>query len=138
MSHTYKNLAIIQVYILTTFFCFGSLLNHDRLFLDFGFEGRPVLIGFLLAGEIMGPFDSLVKYLMNLVSRAFEFQADEYAFHLGYGEQLSSGLLKLQKENKSNMNPDPMYSAYHHSHPPLRERLQAIKDAMASQKPKGQ
>ncbi|KAJ1881269.1 CAAX prenyl protease 1, partial [Kickxella alabastrina] len=47
---------------------------------------------------------------------------------LGYGEQLASGLIKLQIENKSVMNPDPLYSAYHFSHPPLVERLNAIND----------
>ena len=32
----------------------------------------------------------------------------------------------LQEENLSAMNTDPLYSAYHYSHPPLVERLRAI------------
>lgn len=32
----------------------------------------------------------------------------------------------LQEENLSAMNTDPWYSAYHYSHPPLVERLDAI------------
>lgn len=31
-----------------------------------------------------------------------------------------------QEENLSAMNTDPWYSAYHYSHPPLVERLQAL------------
>ena len=40
-----------------------------------------------------------------------------------YSEQ---ALLKLEEENKSAMNVDPLYSSYHYSHPPLAERLRAI------------
>ncbi|KAJ6338420.1 hypothetical protein OIU76_007981 [Salix suchowensis] len=63
---------------------------------------------------------------LNLVSRAFEFQADAFAKKLGYGSALRAGLVKLQEENLSSMNTDPWYSAYHYSHPPLVERLAAI------------
>ncbi len=57
-------------------------------------------------------------------------QADGFAVGLGKGEQLRSALLKMQKENKSSMSVDPLYSAYHYSHPPLEERLAAIDKAM--------
>jgi STE24 endopeptidase len=36
---------------------------------------------------------------------------------------------KFQEENLSAMNTDPWYSAYHYSHPPLVERLQALEDS---------
>lgn len=67
---------------------------------------------------------------MNLYSRHNEFQADRFAVNLGYGELLQSALVKLHVENKGNLNPDPLYSALHYSHPPLIERLDAIKAAM--------
>lgn len=35
----------------------------------------------------------------------------------------------FQEENLSAMNIDPWYSAYHHSHPPLVERLAAIDES---------
>jgi len=35
----------------------------------------------------------------------------------------------LATENLSNMVPDPWYSMYHYSHPPLLERLRAINRA---------
>ena len=34
---------------------------------------------------------------MNVLSRRFEFQADEFAVHLGKKEKLKSALLKLYK-----------------------------------------
>lgn len=36
--------------------------------------------------------------------------------------------IRLQEENKSSANIDPWYSTYHHTHPPLVERLKAIEN----------
>lgn len=48
----------------------------------------------------------------------------------------AQALLKLEEENKSAMCVDPLFSAYHYSHPPLAERLMAIDNAIASQSKK--
>ena len=40
------------------------------------------------------------------------------------------GLVKMSIENRSNLDPDPIYSTYHYSHPPLLQRLSAIDEGM--------
>ena len=65
--------------------------------------------------------------MMTVLSRRFEFQADEFGKHLGYATQLQSALIKLHKENLGFPVADRLYSAYHYSHPPLLERLRALK-----------
>ncbi|KAL0339440.1 UNVERIFIED_CONTAM: CAAX prenyl protease 1 [Sesamum angustifolium] len=84
------------------------------------------MFSFIAVQHTVIPLQHLVSFLLNLVSRAFEFQADAFAKKLGYGAPLRAGLIKLQEENLSAMNTDPWYSAYHYSHPPLVERLAAI------------
>jgi STE24 endopeptidase len=37
-----------------------------------------------------------------------------------------SGLLKLSKDNASNLTPDLLYSAYYYSHPPIAERVKSL------------
>ena len=66
-------------------------------------------------------------FLMTMLSRRFEFQADEFGKKLGYGVKLQSALIKLHKENLGFPVADKWYSAYHYSHPPLIERLEALK-----------
>ena len=44
--------------------------------------------------------------------------------------------MKLHVENLSCMAPDRLYSVYHYSHPPLVERLAAIRDEERAQKKK--
>ena len=72
---------------------------------------------------------------MTVLSRRFEFQADEFATKtLGRGDMLGSALIRLNKDNLSFPIYDPLYSGWHHSHPPLLERLSAIRAAKDSRK----
>jgi STE24 endopeptidase len=70
--------------------------------------------------------DTVIKLLMNILSRRYEFQADEFAHKLGYSTQLARSLIKLQIQNLSTMDADWMYASYHFSHPILSERLGAL------------
>ena len=70
--------------------------------------------------------DAVVKLLMNILSRKFEFEADKFALDLGYKQELAKSLIKLQVQNLSTMDADWMYASYHYGHPILAERLAAL------------
>ncbi|CAM6084624.1 unnamed protein product [Calypogeia fissa] len=126
LSHTMYSFVAMQVLTLLQFGGYTLIRNSKGLFHSFGFSSQPVLIGLVLFQHIIMPLQHLVSFGLNLVSRAFEFQADAFASKLGYTDSLRGGLIKLQEENLSAMNTDSWYSAYHYSHPPLVERLQAL------------
>ena len=65
--------------------------------------------------------------MIQLVRR-FEYQADSFAKSLGFSEKLKTALIKLHKDNLSFPIADPLFSAFHHSHPTLLERLAALSD----------
>ena len=71
---------------------------------------------------------------MNILSRKFEYEADAFAVRLGYTEDLSKSLIKLQVQNLSTMDADWMYSSYHFTHPILPERLRALEQQVAKTK----
>lgn len=56
--------------------------------------------------------------------------ARRFAATLGHGAELRGALLRLDATNRSSQNVDPLFSAYHHSHPPLLERLRALDRAV--------
>jgi len=126
LSHTLKMLALSQIHLFGIFFLFGLIHHNKRFFHEFGFSTQPTLIGLLLFSLIIRPLDSVLQFLMHLISRHSEFQADEFAKGLGYANELVTGLIKTQKKNKGTLVPDPLYCAYNYSHPPLLERLNAI------------
>ena len=84
----------------------------------------------LFLSTIWAPVDKFLSFLVTLNTRRNEFQADQYSVALKYGPLLKMGLVKMSIENRSNLDPDPVYSLYHYSHPPLLQRLEAIDDGM--------
>jgi STE24 endopeptidase len=118
---------ISQAHFFYIFSLFSVFVNNNSLYADFGFtKQHPIIIGFLLFSDILGPMDNVIKLLMNILSRRFEFQADAFANNLGYTNELSRSLIKLQIQNLSTMDADWMFASYHFSHPILSERLKAL------------
>ncbi|KAG0458780.1 hypothetical protein HPP92_021908 [Vanilla planifolia] len=128
LNHTVFSFIAVQILTFMQFGGYTLVRNSSDLYLSFGFKTQPVLIGLIIFQHTVIPIQHLVSFGLNLVSRAFEFQADAFGKKLGYGKALRAGLVKLQEENLSAMNTDPWYSAYHYSHPPLVERLAALED----------
>ncbi len=75
---------------------------------------------------IAAPYNSLLDFCMTCLSRRFEFQADAFAASLGRAPQLKTALVKLNNDNLGFPVYDWLFSAWHHSHPPLLERIHAI------------
>ncbi|XP_061338963.1 CAAX prenyl protease 1 homolog [Gastrolobium bilobum] len=126
LNHTVYSFIAMQVLTLLQFGGYTLVRNSTDLYRSFGFDTQPVLIGLIIFQHTVTPLQHLVSFGLNLVSRSFEFQADDFAKKLGYASALRAGLVKLQEENLSAMNTDPWYSAYHYSHPPLVERLAVL------------
>jgi STE24 endopeptidase len=73
-----KNMQLIcqQAHMLYIFALFTAFINNKSLFQSFGFYNeRPIMIGFLLFSDALAPMDAVVKLLMNILSRKFEFEA---------------------------------------------------------------
>lgn len=116
-----------QLNVFYIFSLFSVFVNNSSLYADFGFvKEHPIIIGFILFSDALAPMDLVIKLLMNIMSRRFEFQADAFANGLGYKSELASSLIKLQIQNLSTMDADWVYASYHFSHPILSERLKAL------------
>ena len=127
MSHTTKQLAIAQAHLFVMFALFSGFVHNRSLYEAFGFYNeQPIIIGFMLFSEVLSPTESIIGLLMNILSRKFEFEADQFGAQMGYSKELARSLIKLQIQNLSAMDADWMYSAYHYSHPILTERLRAL------------
>lgn len=137
LSHVLQMFVIQQVYFLAMFALFGFSLNDPQLYLSFGFNPntKPTIIGLMLfLSTIWAPVDKFLSFLVTYNTRRNEFQADQYSVGLNYGPTLKMGLVKMSIENRSNLDPDPLYSLYHYSHPPLLQRLEAIEAGMKKKK----
>lgn len=128
MSHTTRMFVFIQLHLFEVFALFSAFIANKSLYSSFGFHNEmPILVGWVLFSDIFTPVDSLFMFLFNMMSRKHEYEADHYAYDLGFGDDLAKSLVGLHVENLSTVDADSWYSTYHHSHPILPERLKALK-----------
>lgn len=128
-SHNLKNICISEINLFLTLFVFGYFINQQDVFTSFGFpDSRPTIIGFILVFQLIFlPYHEVFQFLIIQLIRRFEYQADRFAKSLHRGAALCSALTKLHKDNLSFPIADPLYSAFHHSHPTYLERLSALR-----------
>lgn len=127
-NHVWKNLLLAQISILINFYVFDMLLHYHPMYIAFGFtESEPILIGLIIVlTYILLPINELIDFGQTVCSRRFEFQADNFAKGLGYAENLKKALIKLQTDNLGFPVFDKLYSNWHHSHPPILQRLETL------------
>lgn len=130
-GHIIKNLIIMQVNLFLLFAGFSTMFKYPPLYKALGFyDFQPVLVGlYIVFSFVMMPYNALLNFLMTCLSRKFEFQADDFAVKLGKAEPLEKALLQLNKDNKGFPVYDNLFSAWHHSHPPLLERISVLKES---------
>lgn len=137
LNHFFVNLLIAQANLFFMFFVFGQLVNVDKLFVGFGFPSTtaPMLIRLIVVFQfVFMPYSSVLEFLMTILSRKLEFQADEFAVSLKPGEKLKRALLVLTLDNLSFPIYDHLYSLFNLSHPPILERMKAIDEAEKKKK----
>ncbi|CAM6001606.1 unnamed protein product [Sphagnum balticum] len=129
LGHTLSMLAISEINILLMLFGFATVYTQKELYDAFGFvDSQPTLIGLMIVFQyVFAPYSELLGIMMTLFTRYNEFGADRFSAELGYGEKLCSSLIKLTKDNLSFPVNDWLYSWLTHSHPPVVERIRAIR-----------
>ena len=130
-GHWAKWHSIILLFISFTnifiiFYLLQFFINEIPIFVSFGFEQKSVFIGLYLFFLIYSPVTFFINAIQNYIVRIIEYQADKYSYELGYGDYLKKALIKLSESNKSDLDPDPLYSIINYSHPILVERIRAI------------
>lgn len=130
LGHVTKNIIISQVHLFLMFFAFGYLFHFDPVYRAVGFKDgeKPILVGLILIFTyLFGAYNSLITFAMTVLSRKFEYQADEFAQKLGYSDELCKALIKLNIDNLGFPVYDWMYSSWSHSHPTLLQRMDRLK-----------
>lgn len=125
LSHNLKGMVIGWTQMLAFFWLFSKMVHDKNVYASFGFHTQPAFIGLILFSLLYSPVDHLLGFLMNVLTRRFEYEADKFAT-VDKKKDLRDALIKLHLENLSNMIVDSWYSSYHFSHPHLLERLKAI------------
>jgi STE24 endopeptidase len=126
-GHVRRRLLLSLGALLASLLVLSWLVPWPPLHAAFGF-GAPTLHGAVaLLALGGGAFVFWLQPLASRLSRRHEYEADRFAVRVARApEALKAALVRLNRENLSNLHPHPWYSAWYYSHPTLLERLAAI------------
>jgi STE24 endopeptidase len=131
-KHVIKMLVASSVISFISFAILGWLINEMWFYNGLGVEHKSNAAALLLFMLASPAFTAFMQPISAYFQRKFEFEADSFASEHAQASKLISGLVKLYKENANTLTPDPLYSAFHYSHPPAAIRIAHLESKMVS------
>jgi STE24 endopeptidase len=129
-KHVIKMLVATSVMSLISLAILGWLIHEPWFYNGLGVE-QPSNAAALLLFMLVSPvFTFFMQPISAYFQRKFEFEADDFAANNAKATKMISGLVKLYEENASTLTPDPLYSAFHYSHPPAAIRIAHLETKM--------
>jgi len=129
----YKKKHTIQMLILSTIqtgiilYIFSLALSLPSVSLALGWSQQSFHLWAVAFGILFTPISMIFGMLTSVFSRKNEYEADNYAKIYYSWKHLSAALIKLSRNNLSNLRPHPAYEFFYYSHPTVLKRLAALK-----------
>ncbi|MGB5442281.1 MAG: M48 family metallopeptidase [Gammaproteobacteria bacterium] len=137
LKHVQKRFLSMAALSLGGLAILGWLAGQAWFYNGLGVSQPSTWMALLLFMMVMPVFTFFLQPLMSLLSRKHEFEADAYAVAQSSGSDLIHALVKMYRENASTLTPDPLFSAFHDSHPPAPVRIAHISAKIATTAPGG-
>ena len=137
-GHLLKDLLLRLAHSAVLFWLLSLFLDRQGLFDAFGVADPSVHAGLVLFGMLFTPIELALSLVINRFSRRYEFEADAFAVETtGQAVPLISALKKLSADSLSNLTPHPLHVLLRYSHPPVLERVAALRALDPKQQPAG-
>lgn len=128
LHHVRKGLIRSIAFSFVTFYALGLLLPLTPFYQAFRFEAVTPHAALVVFSMWSGLLSFWIQPLQCWISRKHEFEADRFAREaLGTGTDLVDALRVLREKSSSMPFAHPLYSAWYYSHPPMIERIRALK-----------
>jgi len=122
-----KFIGFFMVVSLAGFALLAWVLPQAWFYQSFGvFEPQmgAALVLLLMVAPIAG---FIFTPLQSAFTRSIEYAADAYAVRHTNADDMVGALVALYRDNAGTLTPDPLYVAYHYSHPPGSARIGHIR-----------
>jgi len=127
-GHILKYMAIEILTKGLMFFILSLFIKNPNLFTAFKMQEVSIYAGLFFFGFLYAPINMIFSIFANFLSRKHEHEADIYAITTyKKPEDFISALKKLTIDNLSNLTPHPLKVFFSYSHPPILERIEAIR-----------
>jgi STE24 endopeptidase len=127
-QHVLVRMLVMQVLLFAFAYLLFWLAPSSWLPAAVGLESASFMARFLILSVAAATLLFPLTPLFAAWSRHDEREADQFAVDLhGAPRDLADALAKLGTENLANLHPHPLYAAFYYSHPPLAERISALR-----------
>ncbi|MDR1720838.1 MAG: M48 family metallopeptidase [Endomicrobium sp.] len=127
-GHVLKSTIFSFVLTLITLFAFSLFINKKWLYEAFLMNTQPIYAGIILFPFLCKPVSLIISVISSYFSRKNEYEADAYAIKTYKKPQdMINALKKLSVDSLSNLYPHKLKVFLEYSHPPILERIEAIK-----------
>jgi STE24 endopeptidase len=128
-KHIVKGMMVSVLHAGVMFYLLSIFLTHAGLFEAFFMQKPSIYAGLIFFALLYTPIELVLAIFMNLLSRRNEYEADRFAAETtGQPENLITALKKLSVDNLSNLTPHPLMVFLHYSHPPVLQRIAAMRN----------
>ncbi|MDP2091292.1 MAG: M48 family metallopeptidase [Candidatus Gracilibacteria bacterium] len=125
-KHTMQMLAFSVIQTGIMFYVLGLALKMPEISYAMGSQTSSFAVGLVAFGLLYTPISIVFGLLGNILSRKNEYEADEFAGINFNPTDLKNALIKLSRNNLSNLRPHPAYEFFNYSHPTVLKRLSAL------------
>ncbi len=133
-KHLLKHIIASEAIAFIAIYIAYWILRNDFLISLFHIEKSSFFAKIIVLGFIGSIVSFFITPVANFFSRRHEDEADRYSYELtGDSGSMISALVKLSRDNLSNLHPHPIYALFHYSHPPVLERIRKIKELGAEE-----
>jgi len=126
-NHIKKRISVLGSVFLIGLAILGWLINETWFYNGLGVEQASTYMALILFLIVSPAFTFFLQPLFSFISRQHEFEADAFAASQAQTDHLITALVSLYRENANTLTPDPLYSAFHDSHPPAPIRIAHLK-----------
>jgi len=120
----FQTIVVLSIYVLLL-----TLFFEEALFSEaFGFTDLHIGFNLIMYSIVLSPILTLISMVGSFISRKFEYQADRFVKDNYEEDYLVTALKKLSRENYANLTPHPLYVKLLYSHPPVANRIKALKE----------
>ena len=127
-NHIRKRILLLATIFFIGLAVLGWLINQTWFYNGLGINETSTYMALLLFVMISPAFTFFMQPIFSFISRQHEFEADDFAAGQAQTENLITALVNLYRENANTLTPDPLYSAFHDSHPPAPIRISHLKN----------
>ena len=128
-GHIRKFMIMSFINTFLMFFILSFFIGNQYLFEAFSMQNISVYAALVFFGFLYTPISMILSIVQNIISRKYEYEADKYSVTTYKNPQaMIEALKKLSVDNLSNLTPHKFKVFIEYSHPPVLDRIKAIKN----------